>query len=103
LSAGEFSNTCLQNIIIDECIEKFNSINIEFVNVNIIYARCKKSMFLLDDIHRNYINIHKFNTNDIVAIKSVAGSGKTTTLLNLSKIHNNKIVLQINTRVIINA
>ena len=88
-------NTCLQYIIKDECIEKFNSINIEFVNVDIIYARCKKSMFLLDDIHRNYINIHKFNINDIVAIKSVAGSGKTTTLLNLSKIHNNKRVLYI--------
>jgi len=88
-------NTCLQYIIKDEYIEKFNSINIEFVNVSIIYARCKKSMFLLDDIHRNYINIHKFNTNDIVAIKSVAGSGKTTTLLNLSKIHNNKRILYI--------
>ena len=88
-------NTCLQYIIKDEGIEKFNSIDNEFVNVSIIYARCKKSMFLLDDIHRNYINIHKFNTNDIVAIKSVAGSGKTTTLLNLSKIHNTKRVLYI--------
>ena len=50
-------------------------------------------MFLLDTIHRNYINTHVFNKNDIVAIKSVAGSGKTTTLLNLSKIHNKKRIL----------
>ena len=88
-------NTCLQYIIKDEGIKLFKNINNELDSVNIIYARCKKSMFLLDDIHRKYINIHQFNTNDIVAIKSVAGSGKTTTLLNLSKIHNNKRVLYI--------
>jgi superfamily I DNA/RNA helicase len=52
-------------------------------------------MFLLDEIHRKYVNIHNFKTNNIVAIKSVAGSGKTTSLLNLSKIHNNKRVLYI--------
>ena len=45
-------------------------------------------MYLLDDLHRNYINQHIFSKNDIVAIKSVAGSGKTTTLLNLSKTHS---------------
>ena len=52
-------------------------------------------MYLLDDIHRKHVNNHIFNKNDIVAIKSVAGSGKTTTLLNLSKIHNNKKILYI--------
>ena len=88
-------NTCLQYIITDEGIEKFNSIKNELDSVSIIYARCKKSMFLLDEIHRKYVNIHNFKTNDIVAIKSVAGSGKTTSLLNLSKIHNNKRVLYI--------
>jgi len=50
-------------------------------------------MYLLDDIHRKYVNTHQFNKNDILAIKSVAGSGKTTTLLNLAKIHNNKRIL----------
>ena len=88
-------NTCLTNIITDEGIEYFKNITHKFNSVNIIYARCKKSMYLLDDIHRKYINNHIFNKNDIVAIKSVAGSGKTTTLLNLSKNNSNKRVLYI--------
>ena len=88
-------NTCLEYIIKDEGIEKFNNIKNELISVSIIYARCKKSMYLLDDIHRKHVNNHIFNKNDIVAIKSVAGSGKTTTLLNLSKIHNNKKILYI--------
>jgi len=88
-------NTCLQYIIKDEGIQKFNNLQYELVCVSIMYARCKKTMVLLDDIHRNYIANHNFNTNDVVAIKSVAGSGKTTTLLNLTKIHNNKRVLYI--------
>ena len=88
-------NTCLQYIITDEGNDSFNNMNNDVNSVNIIYARCKKSMYLLDDIHRNYINSHSLNKNDIVGIKSVAGSGKTTTLLNLSKIHSNKRVLYI--------
>ena len=58
-----------------------------------VYARCEPSMHLFDNVHRNYINKHKFSNNEIVAIKSVAGSGKTTTLLNLSKIHKGKKIL----------
>jgi hypothetical protein len=50
-------------------------------------------MFLLDNIHRQYVNTHTFNRGDILAIKSVAGSGKTTSLLKLSKIHNKKRIL----------
>ena len=88
-------NTCLKYIITNEGTGKFNNMNNEVNSVNVIYARCKKSMYLLDDIHRNYINSHTLNKNDIVGIKSVAGSGKTTTLLNLSKIHSNKRVLYI--------
>jgi hypothetical protein len=88
-------NTCLQYIITNEGKAHFNNITQKYITINIIYARCKKSMYLLDDLHRNYINHHNFNKNDIVAIKSVAGSGKTTTLLNLSKTHNNKRVLYI--------
>ncbi len=86
-------NTCLQHIITNEGKQYFTSIKEEISKVTNIYARCKKSMFLLDDIHREYINHHEFKTNDIVAIKSVAGSGKTTTLLNLSKICSNKRIL----------
>ena len=88
-------NTCLQDIITDKGIDYFNNLTHKLNSVNIIYARCKKSMYLLDDIHRKYINNHNFKKNDIVAIKSVAGSGKTTTLLNLSKINSNKKVLYI--------
>lgn len=58
-----------------------------------VFARCKESMFLLDDIHRKYINEHKFKNGDIIGVKSVAGSGKTTTLLNLAKLHKNKRIL----------
>lgn len=88
-------NTCLQYIITNEGKEHFNNITQKISCANVIYARCKKSMYLLDDIHRKYINSHIFKKNDIVAIKSVAGSGKTTTLLNLSKIYSNKKVLYI--------
>lgn len=63
--------------------------------VNIIYARCNNSMIFLDKVYREYIYKHKFNKNEIVAIKSVAGSGKTTTLLELAKIHNKKKILYI--------
>ena len=45
------------------------------------------------DIHRKYINEHKFKHGDIIGVKSVAGSGKTTTLLNLAKLHKNKRIL----------
>jgi hypothetical protein len=50
-------------------------------------------MYVLDDIHRRYVNTHVFNKNSILAIKSVAGSGKTTTLLNLAKSHSDKKIL----------
>ena len=63
--------------------------------VSIIYGRCLDSMIFLDKIYRKYIYKHKFKSNEIIAIKSVAGSGKTTTLLELSKIHNNKKILYI--------
>ena len=74
-----------------QIIEKFNHIPY----VNIIYGRCNDSMIFLDKLYRNYITKHKFENNQIVAIKSVAGSGKTTTLLELSKIHNKKKILYI--------
>lgn len=88
-------NTCLDEIMTNDGKTYFNSINKEIDTVQIIYARCKKSMHLLDDIHRTYVNNHILQQNDILAIKSVAGSGKTTTLLNLSKIHNTKRILYI--------
>ena len=56
-------------------------------NINkilILNGRCINSMNILDKIHREYLLKYKFKKNDNVAIKAVAGSGKTTTLLNLS-------------------
>jgi len=86
-------DTCLQNMLIEEGLEYLNSITKELEKVRIIYARCKNSMFLLDDIHRRYVNKYQFQLNEIMAIKSVAGSGKTTTLLELAKIHSSKKIL----------
>jgi hypothetical protein len=86
-------DTCLQNMLTEEGLAYFQGITKELERVRIIYARCKKSMFLLDSIHRRYVNRHQFQPNEIMAIKSVAGSGKTTTLLELAKINNTKKIL----------
>lgn len=75
--------------IVEKC--EINNENIPIIDV--IYAKCNNSMYFLDKLYRNYINKHKFKKNEIVAIKSVAGSGKTTTLLELAKIHSTKKIL----------
>jgi hypothetical protein len=87
------NETCLKNIIRDEGLLYYRGITKELELVRNIYARCKKSMFILDGVYRSYIKRHKFEQNEVVAIKSVAGSGKTTTLLELAKIHENKKIL----------
>ena len=69
---------------------KFNN---DLFNIDIAYARCEKSMELFDKINRKKINkLVKQNKNEIIAIKAVAGSGKTTTLLNLADIIKTKIL-----------
>ena len=88
-------NTSLQYIITTEGLNTFHCVENDCESSKIIYARCKKSMYLLDDIHRKYVCNYLFNENDILAIKSVAGSGKTTTLLNIAKKHNDKKILYI--------
>ena len=88
-------NTCLQYIITTEGLNTFCSVENDCENTKIIYARCEKSMYLLDDIYRKYVCNYLFKENDILAIKSVAGSGKTTTLLNIAKIHSDKKILYI--------
>ena len=85
--------TCLQNKMTDEGKNYYNSTECKLDTVEIIYGRCVKSMTLLDKLHRKYVKNRKFKKNDILAIKSVAGSGKTTTLLDLAKIHKNKKIL----------
>lgn len=91
--ANIYDDTCLSNILTQEGIEYFNGRTADIETVPIMNARCKKSMHLLDDIHRAYVYKHKCKPNDILAIKSVAGSGKTTTLLELAKIHSTKKIL----------
>lgn len=72
-----------------------NIMNINIPTIQVIYGRCVDSMTFLDKVYREYLYKHKFQMNDIVAVKSVAGSGKTTTLLELSKIHSTKRILYI--------
>lgn len=88
-----YETTCLHNTLTQEGKEYFECLPTNLLTVRNIFARCKKSMFLLDEIHRKYVNNHQFTKNDIVAIKSVAGSGKTTTLLELAKLHSKKRIL----------
>ena len=96
---------CLKNVWIgkvilrDEALKLTNEIpqsltetgNIE--NVYMIYARCKASMRLLDPHMRDWVNNFPFEKNDIVSIKAVAGSGKTTTLLKLAQENSDKKIL----------
>jgi hypothetical protein len=86
-------NTCLKYCINQKGIIYFNSITKKIPKINIINAICENSMILLDDIHRNYINNPQLLNYNIISIKSVAGSGKTTTLLNLAKTHFDKKIL----------
>jgi hypothetical protein len=69
--------------------------SIDTNSVKMIYGRCQNSMEFLDKTHRQYVSKMKFQKNEIIAIKSVAGSGKTTTLLELAKVHKNKKILYI--------
>ena len=61
--------------------------------VEFIFGRCEASMRFLDAKHREYVNTMHLNKGDILAIKSVAGSGKTTTLLKLAAAHSKKRIL----------
>lgn len=79
-----------------EIIKNENELLKNIKKCRIINARCKSSMYLLDNIHRNYIKnfrIKKDTNNNIIAIKSVAGSGKTTSLLEISSNNKDKKIL----------
>jgi hypothetical protein len=84
-------NTCLCTVLLKEP----NAGILE--HVQIAYARCKLSMLFLDDLHREYIANLPFtkdaNIHNCIAVKAVAGSGKTTTILNLAKKHSKKRLL----------
>ena len=86
-------NTCLGFCLTSSGISELSNCVSLLKEVRIICARCKSSMAVLDDIHREYINNHGFSTGEILVIKAGAGSGKTTTQLRLAKVHKNKKIL----------
>ena len=88
-----YDETCLQNVLTTEGETFYRSNTRPMERERIVYARCRLSMYFLDSIHRDYVNQHTFKKGEIVAIKSVAGSGKTTTLLTLAKLHSSKRIL----------
>lgn len=61
--------------------------------IEMIFGRCEASMRFLDAEHRDYVNTLDLKKGDVLAIKSVAGSGKTTTLLKLAEAHKKKRIL----------
>ena len=83
-------STCLQHVLTDEGAASLRTTTAAKViqSVDVVYARCKASMYLLDSIHRQYIYDHAFQNGQVVALKSVAGSGKTTILLELTKVRS---------------
>ena len=85
-------NDCISPILLEQN-PKYSLDKLSIETIKTINARCLNSMQGLDSVHRKYINKHTFGNSDIIAIKSVAGSGKTTTLLNLAKIHKDKKIL----------
>ena len=87
-------NTCLKRILTQEGFDLLNHKNHAPSSLT-IYARCPYSMDVLDDVHREYIRNKKFSKDEIVAIKSVAGSGKTTTLLTIAKSQPEKQILYV--------
>jgi hypothetical protein len=86
-------NTCLKSTMTVGGKKFYRGIEEALPVSKIAYARCAGSMRILDGFHRDYINHHIFAKNEVVAIKSVAGSGKTTTLLRLAEVHSEKRIL----------
>lgn len=62
-----------------------------------VKARCKGSMNKIDDLHRDFVSKIKLDkyVNKIIGINSVAGSGKTTALINLANNNEEKKILYI--------
>jgi hypothetical protein len=88
-------NSSLKTFFNEEQIYNFENKENNIPNVEIIYGRCTNSMKFLDGLYRDHIKKYKFKNGDVIGIKSVAGSGKTTTLLDLAKIYKNKKILYI--------
>ena len=86
------ANTCLQACLTEKGLALACGTG-GFIDVPIAYARCRQSMALLDDIHRDYIQDHDYVKGDVIVVKAGAGSGKTTTQLTLAKRHSEKRIL----------
>jgi len=88
--ADLLENTCLK-----KCLKSSDGLidGGKFLTCSIAYARCSASMYLLDTIHRNYVQEHDYVKGDIIVVKAGAGSGKTTTQLTLAKRHSDKRIL----------
>jgi len=66
----------LKNTISQKEIEYYKNKDLEIEITKVIYGRCTNSMIFLDKVYREYLYKYKFKQNDIIGVKSVAGSGK---------------------------
>ena len=96
------------NIVLDLLLEFVGKDAVDIISNNLgnlkklkkiksVKARCKKSMNKIDGLHRYFVSKIKLDKyiNNIIAINSVAGSGKTTTLINLANNNEEKKILYI--------
>ncbi len=86
-------NTFIKNILTEEVFKGSEEKPIPMVHT--IYAKCKDSMEIMDRVHRDYVTKHVFESNQIMSIEAVAGSGKTSTLIELMKKYRDKKILYI--------
>jgi len=86
-------NTCLKTCLTDACISRLSLLKGSLLTVDVCHARCKESMYLLDDLHRAYIQDHSYSQGDVIVVKAGAGSGKTTTQLRLAARFSEKRIL----------
>lgn len=91
-----FEDVSLKNYLTDSGQRIYGN-DYDFVSsvkaVKAVKARSVSAMEFLDGVHRDYIYKHDFVAGDVLAVTSVAGSGKTTMLLKLATIHKTKRVL----------
>ncbi len=86
-------NIFLRNVLTEEVLRCSEEKSIP--SVHTIYAKCKDSMEIMDKVHRDYVSKHVFDSEQIMSIEAVAGSGKTTTLIELMKKYCSKKILYI--------
>lgn len=60
-----------------------------------IYARCKDSMMILDNLYRRLFERLDLRRYPLVSVRAVAGGGKTTALMKLAQAHPDKRFLYV--------